>query len=123
MMRAIGLSPFASASDSFIMIIMAAPSEIDDDEAAVTVPSLLNAGFNEGIFSGLHRPGGSSVASCTSPPFPDTVTGAISATKAPLATAPCARLTLSAAKASWSARVKPYLAAVASAKMPMDLPS
>src|SRR5258706_9495120 len=94
-MRAIGFRPRALASDSFITIRIAAPSEIDDDEAAVTVPSLANAGFRVGIFSGLHWPGGSSVSSTTSPALPLTVTPAISALKAPLVTAGLARLALS----------------------------
>src|SRR5260221_13834622 len=92
-MRAIGFRARALASDFFITIRIAAPSEIDDDEAAVTVPSLANAGFRVGIFSGLHWPGGSSVSSTTSPALPLTVTPAISALKAPLVTAVWGALT------------------------------
>jgi hypothetical protein len=50
------------ASDSVIRTRAAAPSEIDEDEAAVTVPSLLNAGRMVGTLSISQRPGSSSFA-------------------------------------------------------------
>jgi hypothetical protein len=96
---------------------------MDDELAAVTVPSGLKAGRSEGIFSILHWPGVSSVSRTTSPFFPLLVTGAISALKLPIATARCARVTDSRAKASCCWRVKPYFSAVASANTPMALPS
>ena len=61
-MRATGFSPrfggniFARASTS-----AAAPSEIDDEFAAVTVPSFAKAGLSVGIFAGSARRGCSSV--------------------------------------------------------------
>lgn len=56
----------------------AAPSEIDEELAAVTVPSFLKAGFRVGIFSGMALVGASSVSITVSPLRPATVTGAIS---------------------------------------------
>ena len=53
-------SPRARASSSRIKTSAAAPSEIEEEFAAVTVPSLRKAGFSAGIFSGRARPGCSS---------------------------------------------------------------
>ena len=122
-MRAIGRRPPAVAADSLATTSAAAPSEIDEEEAAVTVPSLRNAGFSVGILSMSSANGVSSCATTCSPLRVLNVTGAISATKSPSRTARCARRTDSAANASCAARVKPYLSAVASAKQPMAWPS
>ncbi len=122
-MRAIGFRPRLLASSALITTVAAAPSEMLDELAAVTVPSLLKAGFSVGILATSDLPGCSSVANSTSPLRVATLTGTISSANAPEAIAACARLTDSVANASCSSRVKPYLAAVASAKMPIDLPS
>ena len=45
--RAIGFTPSRFAVDSRIITSAAAPSEIDDEFAAVTVPSLANAGLSD----------------------------------------------------------------------------
>ena len=91
-------------------------------EAAVMVPSFLNAGLSVGILSSLTLPGPSSIEITTSPARPLTVTGAISAAKAPVSVAALARCTLAVAKASCSARVKLYLVAQSSPKVPMERP-
>ena len=59
-MRASGSRPFSRALDSLVRTIAAAPSEIDDEVAAVIVPSLAKAGLSCGILSGRPRPGASS---------------------------------------------------------------
>jgi hypothetical protein len=56
----------------------AAPSEIDEEVAAVIVPSLAKAGLSEGILSGLPLPGASSVSTTVSPARLLTVTATIS---------------------------------------------
>ncbi|MNV97072.1 hypothetical protein D3C71_1921500 [compost metagenome] len=95
---------------------------IDEDEAAVIVPSLANAGFSDGILSTLMRRGPSSVSITVSPALPDTVTGVISQRKAPLSVACWARRTDSIANSSCCARVKAYLAAQSSPKVPIARP-
>ena len=105
------------------MTIAAAPSEMDEEAAAVTVPSLRNTGLSAGIFSMSSAKGVSSCDRTCSPLRVFRVTGAISATKSPSRTARCARRTDSVAKASCMARVKPYLSAVFSAKHPIAWPS
>ena len=96
---------------------------MEEELAAVTVPSLPNAGLSVVIFAGSQVPGVSSRGTTVSPLRLFTVTGAISASKSPAATACRARRTDSAAKASCWARLNWYFAAVASAKQPMSLPS
>ena len=105
------------------MTSAAAPSAIDEELAAVTVPSLPKAGLSAGMRPMSQVPGVSSRAITVSPFLPLTVRGAISASNSPESTARSARRTDSAAKASWSLRLKPYLLAVASAKQPISLPS
>jgi len=95
---------------------VAAPSEIDEELAAVTVPSLLKAGFNVGILAMSQVNGVSSWATTRSPLRSLMVTGAISVWNAPASMACSERRTDSAANASCCSRVKPYLRAVASAK-------
>ena len=89
----------------------------------MTLPSFLNAGFRVGILAMSDLPGCSSLAYSTSPLRVATLTGTISPSKAPAAWAAWARLTDSMAKLSWSSRLKPYLATVASANTPMAWPS
>ncbi|MCY1514660.1 hypothetical protein D9M68_492090 [compost metagenome] len=122
-MRASGLAPIFFACDSVIMTSAAAPSLIDELEAAVMVPfSFLNAGLSVGILSSLTLPGPSSMEMTVSPPRPFTVTGVISSLKAPDSVAALARCTLAMAKASCCSRVKLYLAAQSSPKVPMERP-
>ena len=90
-MRATGVMPSAAATLARVNTSAAAPSEIEDEVAAVIVPSLAKAGLSAGILSGLPLPGASSVSTMVSPARDLTVTGAISAVKAPSDTAACAR--------------------------------
>jgi len=76
---------------SRINTMAAAPSLIEELEAAVMVPSFLNAGLREAILSSLTLPGPSSVDTTMSPDRVFTVTGVISASKAPDAVAALAR--------------------------------
>jgi hypothetical protein len=89
--RAIGLRPSFAAVLARISTSAAAPSEIDEELAAVTVPSLAKAGLSVGILSKRALPGCSSSRTTTSPPRSCTVTGAISRLNAPLVIASCAR--------------------------------
>src|SRR5690606_20970021 len=81
--RAIGFSPRLAASPADISTVAAAPSEILDADAAVSAPSLPQAGRRLGIFAGSTLPGSSSVSTPTSPLRVLTVTGTISALNAP----------------------------------------
>ena len=102
----------------------AAPSEIDEELAAVTVPpSGLNAGRIVGILSRRQLNGSSSLSTVVVLRRAVTSTGTISSSKAPLSIAASARSTDAVANASCAWRVKPYLSAVFSAKWPMSLPS
>ena len=83
--------PWVAAASAEASTSAAAPSEIDEELAGVTVPSLRKAGFSVGIFSGLAVAGCSSAATTVSPLRVLTVTGAISASKAPEAWASSAR--------------------------------
>ena len=80
-----------SASLARIMTSAAAPSEIELEFAAVTVPPSRKAGFRVGILSGLAFGGCSSVetSACALPAF--TSTGAISQAKSPSLIARLAR--------------------------------
>ena len=82
-MRASGRKPSFSACEARISTIAAAPSEIDDELAGVTVPSLRKAGLRVGIFSMLAENGCSSASTATSPLRPATVTATISQAKLP----------------------------------------
>ena len=121
-MRASGLQPSCLAVDSRISTMAAAPSLMLELDAAVMVPSFLNAGFKLLILSSLALAGPSSTLTVTSPLRVLTVTGVISAVKAPLCAAACARCTLAMAKASCASRVKLYLAAQSSPNVPMERP-
>src|ERR1700684_522419 len=122
-MRASGFRPLADAALALITTRAAAPSLIEDELAAVTEPSLLNAGFMVAILLRSQVPGVSSRATRVSPLRLLTVTGVTSPSNSPACSACVARRTDSVANASWCARVKLYLAAVASAKQPIALPS
>ena len=82
-MRASGLAPSASARPALMSTRLAAPSDIDEELAAVTVPSAANAGRSVGMRSGSMREGSSSVDTTVSPLRPVIVTGASSRSKAP----------------------------------------
>src|SRR5579862_3874615 len=94
--RARGVAPAARAADSLASTSAAAPSEIEEELAAVTVPSLLKEGFRLGNFLISMVGGVSSLSTTCSPLRFLTVTGVISAAKLPLAAAACARRTDSA---------------------------
>ena len=96
--------PAAVAASADITTSAAAPSEIFEDEAAVSTPSLPNAARSSGILLTSILPGSSSLSTTTSPLRVFTVTAAISPANAPLACAACARLALSAENASTVAR-------------------
>jgi hypothetical protein len=64
-MRAIGLAPIAWAVDARASTRAAAPSLMDELEAAVMVPSFLKAGLRLLILSSLTFPGPSSMATIT----------------------------------------------------------
>ena len=73
------------------MTSAAAPSEIELELAAVTVPPSRKAGFSVGIFSGRALGGCSSVATSVSDLPAFTLTGAISQAKSPCLIARLAR--------------------------------
>ena len=57
-----GLSRFIPAKDSRVNTTAAAPSEMPEELAAVTVPSFLNAGFKVGNLCDIEREGVSSLS-------------------------------------------------------------
>ncbi|KAG1524324.1 hypothetical protein G6F50_018541 [Rhizopus delemar] len=85
--------PRAAASSSVSRTTAAAPAEMLEELAAVTLPSFLKAGRRGGILAMSERPVCSSVATSTSPLRVATFTATISSANAPLACAACARLT------------------------------
>ncbi len=90
-MRASGLRPRRSASDWRISSRAAAPSEIELELAAVTVPPSRNAGLSVGIFSGLALGGCSSAAIRRRSRPAGASTATISSAKWPASIACCAR--------------------------------
>src|SRR4029077_9162549 len=106
--RATGLSPLSFAVAALESTSAAAPSEIEEDEAAVTVPLAAKAGLSCGILEMSQVPGVSSRATTVTPLRPLTSIGATSASTSPASSARSARRTDSAAKASCAARVKAY---------------
>ncbi len=102
---AIGFKPFSATAVSLASTNAEAPSEIELELAAVTVPSALNAGFSWGILSILAFPGCSSVSMMVSPLRCLTVTGAISAVSAPDSIAAMARRNEPIAYSSMDSRV------------------
>ena len=117
-----GLRPRLSASDSRISNNAAAPSEIELELAAVTVPPSRNAGLRLAILSSLAFGGCSSwrMVFCSLPTV--TCTGTISLAKLPWVMASCARVREAMANASWASRVKPLCSAQSSAKVPIRRP-
>src|SRR6266540_275197 len=98
----------------------APPSLMEEEFAAVTVPSFLNTGLSAGIFSGLAAFGPSSSATTVfSPFFPSSSTGTISALKAPDRWASTARRVDSIAYSSCAAREMSCVVAQCSAHIPM----
>ncbi len=89
--RASGAAPRFSASSDRIMTSAAAPSEIELEFAAVTVPPSRNAAFSVGILSGRAFGGCSSVATSVSLLPALTLTPAISQANAPSLIARLAR--------------------------------
>ncbi|MNV78687.1 hypothetical protein D3C71_1721920 [compost metagenome] len=89
--------PSFSALERVVSTSAAAPSEMDEALAAVTVPSLAKAGFSVGILAGSAFSGCSSFSTTVSPLRPLTVTGVISLTKLPSSVARRARFRLSMA--------------------------
>ena len=69
----------------------AAPSEIEDEFAAVTVPSFAKAGLRVGILEASALPGCSSIAITVSPLRPATFTETISPSNEPSVVARLAR--------------------------------
>ena len=122
-MRASGVQPSLAAVLARMRTRAAAPSLMEELVAAVMVPSFLKAGRRLLILSSLTLPGPSSMDTTRSPLRSLTVTGAISVANAPDSVAALARCTLVVAKASCSARVKLYLAAQSSPKVPMLRPA
>jgi hypothetical protein len=93
---------------------------MEDEFAAVTVPSFLNTGRSVGTLSGRAPFGPSSSATSVFSPFlPSISTGAISARNAPLFQASTARRVDSSAYSSCAEREMPWLAAHCSAHIPM----
>jgi hypothetical protein len=104
--RASGSRPFSSAAAALVMTRAAAPSEMEDELAAVTVPpSRRKAGRISGILSSSQRNGSSSLSTRVSVRRVRTRTGTISSSKSPFWVASRARRTEAVAKASWSSRV------------------
>jgi hypothetical protein len=119
-----GLQPSFLAVDWRIITSAAAPSLMLELEAAVMVPSFLNAGLSVGILSSLTLPGPSSTLHGDSPLRVLTVTGVISALKGARIDGGLGALDAGVmAKASCSARVNWYLAAQSSPKVPMERPA
>ena len=118
-----GVMPIFSAVERRISTSAAAPSEIELEVAAVTVPSLRKAGFSVGIFSMLTWNGAWSLPITLSPRRSLIGTGAISASKLPSFDAACARFTDVAANSSCDSRVNWYICAHSSAKVPIERPS
>ena len=83
-----GAMPRRSASESRMSTIAAPPSEIELEFAAVTVPSLRNAGFSWGMRSRFAFSGCSSSSTVVLP----ALTATISRLKRPLRIASCARV-------------------------------
>mmetsp|Transcript_7691 Transcript_7691/g.26080 ORF Transcript_7691/g.26080 Transcript_7691/m.26080 type:complete len:235 (+) Transcript_7691:229-933(+) len=113
---ALGVRPRASAFSSDMSSVAAAPSVRNDELAAVWVPcGLMNAGLSLARPSAVES--GLMPFSCVTPP-----TGTISSSYRPSAWARPAFWCERAAKASWSARDTPNLAARRSELWPMTSP-
>ena len=99
-----------------------APSDIELEFAAVTVPSLTKAGFNELILSRFDLKGCSSLETIIDPFLFLTLTGTISQSKVPLLFASIALFKDVFEKLSCSSLVNEYFVAQSSAKCPINLP-
>mmetsp|Transcript_22680 Transcript_22680/g.59273 ORF Transcript_22680/g.59273 Transcript_22680/m.59273 type:complete len:323 (+) Transcript_22680:143-1111(+) len=121
--RARGASPCSPTAVSLARINEAAPSQMPDALAAVTVPAFLNDdgsfAIDSGVESGL---GCSSTSKRVSPRRDLMVTGASSAAKAPSACPEAHRLCDCTPKASASSREMPCSSARFSAVMPIGRP-
>src|SRR5688500_5654623 len=117
-----GVSPRFSAVERRIMTSAAAPSDIELEFAAVTVPSLRNAGLSVGIFCRLALNGCSSVSTnlCS---LPDLIaSGGVSQANQPSVLACIALSSELTAKASCASREKEYFEAQSSANEPISRP-
>mmetsp|Transcript_38220 Transcript_38220/g.80079 ORF Transcript_38220/g.80079 Transcript_38220/m.80079 type:complete len:238 (+) Transcript_38220:28-741(+) len=119
-MRASGVSDSSCARCADMMTRAHPPSLMEEEVAAVTVPSSgRKAGCSCGIFSTRSRDGSSSTDTTVSPALVLIETGTISLAKCPPETAANVRRIVSIVKASCSSRVILYCAAHFSAHMPM----
>ena len=120
-MRASGFRPRPAARSAVITSSAAAPSFNPDALAAVTVPSLANAGRSPAIESSVVPAFGySSCANATGSPFRyGIMTGTISSTNRPAFCAASALFWLATANSSCCARETSYFFATFSAVVPM----
>src|SRR3954466_1695800 len=117
-----GARPRRSAVERRIITSAAAPSEIELELAAVTVPSLRKAGLRAGIFSKLALKGCSSVSMNFSSLPCLMAIGVVSQANQPSLFAFCARSSEVMAKRSCASLEKSYFWAQSSAKVPMRRP-
>ena len=115
------VSPSSSALALLITTTAAAPSEICDDEPAVMVPSLANAGRSLPRLSAVvsERMPSSSLNTTGSPLRCGISTGTTSSSKTPFFQASAARWCDRAENASWSSREMPSSALQASVSAPI----
>ena len=104
------------------MTSAAAPSEIELELAAVTVPSLRKAGFSVGIFSMFALKGCSSISTNFSSLPTLIAMGVNSHANQPSLFAFCARVSDVMANWSCASRAKAYFCAQSSAKLPISRP-
>src|SRR6267143_5666934 len=122
MTMASGARPRRSAVERRIITSAAAPSEIELELAAVTVPSLRKAGLSVGIFSKLALNGCSSVSMNFSSLPALIASGVSSQANQPSLFAFCARVSEAMANSSCAEREKEYFCAQSSAKLPISRP-
>ena len=117
-----GCRPFSFTAAALANISAEAPSEIELEFAAVTVPSSLNAGLSVGILSIFALCGCSSSVTIVSPLRDFTVTATVSSLSEPSSIAFFALVRDSMANASMSSLVSWYLSAISCAKEPISRP-
>ena len=117
-----GARPRFSAVERRIITSAAAPSEIELELAAVTVPSLRKAGFSVGILSRLALKGCSSISMNFSSLPALMASGVISQANEPSLFAVCARFSEVIAKSSCDFAENEYFEAQSSAKLPIRRP-
>ena len=117
-----GLKPLLSIKALLATATLDAPSDIELEFAAVTVPSLTKAGFNVLILSRFDLKGCSSLETIIEPFLFLTSTGTISQSKVPLLFASIALFKDVFEKLSCSSLVNEYLVAQSSAKCPINFP-